>query len=94
MPRWPAWILLGTAAACAYPAVTTPPPAAQERYRALGQEPGWNVTIENGLIDYVGNYGETRISAAARSRGRPSTGGATRPAASSSTSPTPAATTR
>jgi uncharacterized membrane protein len=63
MPRWPAWILFGTAAACAYPAVTTPPPAAQERYRALGQEPGWNVTVENGAIDYVGDYGETRISA-------------------------------
>lgn len=51
------------AAACAYPAITTPPPEA-ERYRALGQEPGWNLTIADGRIDYVGDYGETRISVA------------------------------
>jgi heat shock protein HslJ len=34
-----------------------------ETYRALGQEPGWIVTIAEGRIDYVGDYGETRISA-------------------------------
>jgi uncharacterized membrane protein len=33
-----------------------------EVYRALGQEPGWNLTVANGRIDYVGDYGETRIS--------------------------------
>jgi heat shock protein HslJ len=62
MPRWPAWILFGAAAACAYPAVTTPPPAAQEQYRALGQEPGWALAIEDGRIDYSGDYGGTRIT--------------------------------
>jgi heat shock protein HslJ len=62
MPRWPAWILFGAAAACAYPAVTNPPPAPQESYRALGQEPGWTLTISEGVIDYRGDYGETRIS--------------------------------
>lgn len=52
------------AAACAYPAITNPPPAI-ESYRALGQEPGWNLTIANGVIDYVGDYGEKRITTAA-----------------------------
>ena len=62
MPRWPAYLMGAFAAACAYPAVTTPPPAV-ESYRALGQEPGWNLTIGRGRIDYVGDYGATRISA-------------------------------
>ena len=62
MPRWPAYLMGAFAAACAYPAVTTPPPAV-ESYRALGQEPGWTLTIGRGRIDYVGDYGETRISA-------------------------------
>lgn len=61
MPRWPAYLLGAMAAACAYPAVTTPHPE-METYRALGQEPGWNVTIHDGRIDYVGDYGETRIT--------------------------------
>ena len=73
MPRWPAWLMGGFAAACAYPAVTTPHPAA-ESYRALGQEPGWNLTIADGRIDYVGDYGETRISAP-RPEPRPSFNG-------------------
>ena len=63
MPRWPAYLMGAFAMACAYPAVTTPPPEA-EAYRALGQEPGWNVLIGSGRIDYVGDYGETRISVA------------------------------
>ena len=62
MPRWPAWLMGAVAAACAYPAVTTPPPAAREAYRALGQEPGWNLVIADGRIDYQGNYGEVRIT--------------------------------
>ena len=62
MPRWPAYLMGAFAAACAYPAVTTPPPAV-DSYRALGQEPGWTLTIGRGRIDYVGDYGETRISA-------------------------------
>lgn len=65
MPRWPAHALAVLAAACAVPAVTTPAPAedpAREAYRAHGQEPGWHLTIAGGTIDYVGDYGETRIS--------------------------------
>ena len=62
MPKWPAYLMGAFAAACAYPAVTTPP-AEVEVYRALGQEPGWTLTISDGRIDYVGDYGETRISA-------------------------------
>lgn len=34
-------------------------------YRALGQEPGWSLTVAGGRIDYSGNYGEKRISVAA-----------------------------
>ena len=60
MPAWPAWLMGAFCAACAYPAVTTPLPAA-EAYRALGQEPGWNLNMGAGRIDYVGDYGETRI---------------------------------
>jgi uncharacterized membrane protein len=64
MPYWPTWALAGLAAACAYPAVTAPPPAdpAAERYEARGQEPGWLVTIHDGRIDYSGNYGDKKIS--------------------------------
>ena len=61
MPRWPAYVMLAAAAACAYPAVTNPPLMA-EAYRALGQEPGWSLLIANGRIDYNGDYGETRIA--------------------------------
>lgn len=68
MPRWPAYIMLAAAAACAYPAVNnpapTPPPPVAEQYRAVGQEPGWALTIGNGRIDYVGDYGETKINVA------------------------------
>ncbi|MGQ0558195.1 MAG: hypothetical protein ACT4OE_01205 [Sphingosinicella sp.] len=28
----------------------------------MGQEPGWNLTISADRIDYLGDYGETRIS--------------------------------
>ena len=65
MPKWPAYILLAGAAACAYPAATTPVPGTvRENYRAVGQEPGWIVTIANGRIDYAGDYGETKINVA------------------------------
>jgi uncharacterized membrane protein len=37
---------------------------ATETYTARGQEPGWALTIANGRIDYVGNYGEKRINVA------------------------------
>jgi heat shock protein HslJ len=55
----PILILALPLAAC----VTTPPPA-QESYRALGQEPGWSLTIANGRIDYAGNYGDKHIDVA------------------------------
>jgi uncharacterized membrane protein len=79
MPYWPAWALAGLAAACAYPAVTSPPPAdpSAEHYEARGQEPGWLVTIHDGRIDYSGNYGDRKISVAAPIRGRASTAAAT-----------------
>ena len=73
MPKWPAYLMGAFAAACAYPAITTPPPEA-ETYRALGQEPGWTVTIHDGAIDYAGDYGETRISVP-RPEPRPSVNG-------------------
>ena len=47
------------ASACVTP---SPRPTVADSYRALGQEPGWNVTIDGGRIDYVGDYGETRIT--------------------------------
>ena len=34
-------------------------------YKALGTEPGWALTIERGLIRYVGDYGRTRVTTAA-----------------------------
>jgi uncharacterized membrane protein len=76
MPRWPAYVMGAFAAACAYPAMTNPPPAtaAGESYEARGNEPGWHVLIANDRIDYVGDYGETRI-AAARPDPRPSFNG-------------------
>ena len=66
MPKWPAWILLGATAACAYPAMTNPPPMdpTLERYEARGNEPGWQLLINKNRIDYVGNYGEKKISVA------------------------------
>ena len=63
MPRWPAYLRGAVAAACVYPAATAPMPEA-ENYRALGQEPGWTLAMAGGRIDYVGDYGDTRISVA------------------------------
>lgn len=62
MPRWPAYLLAAGAAACALPAVTVPHTGG-ETYRALGQEPGWNLVIGAGEMIYVGDYGQTRIVA-------------------------------
>jgi uncharacterized membrane protein len=31
-------------------------------FRAVGNEPGWALTVDRQRIDYVGDYGETRIS--------------------------------
>jgi heat shock protein HslJ len=65
--------LLGLALAACAPA---PQPAhpAEERYEALGNEPGWHLNIHDGRIDYVGDYGETKISVA-RPEPRPSFNG-------------------
>ena len=41
---------------------------AQQRevpYKAIGTEPGWALTIEKGLIRYVGDYGRTRVTTTA-----------------------------
>src|SRR3546814_5572240 len=62
MPKWPAGLLFAATTACAYPAATNPPPGEESVYRALGQEPGWTVTITGERIDYAGDYGETRIT--------------------------------
>jgi uncharacterized membrane protein len=60
-------------------AAPAPPPAkeaaaVQERYSALGQEPGWSLRIGGGRIDYSGNYGEVKINVA-RPEPRPSANG-------------------
>jgi uncharacterized membrane protein len=39
-----------------------PAPAPIASYTARGQEPGWLLTIAGGRIDYLGNYGETKIN--------------------------------
>ena len=49
-------------AACA--PVEAPSDPALEHYEARGQEPGWHLVIHEGRIDYTGNYGEVRITAA------------------------------
>lgn len=56
-------LLAFASAACVPKAAPVPgPDPTRERYEAKGQEPGWHVIIQNGLIDYTGNYGEKRIS--------------------------------
>jgi uncharacterized membrane protein len=68
---------IGLAALALTGCAPTAPPAAdaaQERYEALGNEPGWHLSIHDGRIDYVGDYGETRISVA-RPEPRPSING-------------------
>lgn len=65
------------AAGCTTPGTlpeTSTPPLATEQYFARGQEPGWILTIRDGRIDYVGNYGDKRISVA-RPDPRPSFNG-------------------
>lgn len=56
MPKWPAYLMAAGAAACAYPALTTEPPAesggAPASYRALGTEPFWSATLEGGNLIY------------------------------------------
>ena len=66
MPRWPAWAMLAVCAACAYPAISNPPPQdpGLEHYEARGNEPGWSHTIHGREIAYAGQYGGKKIEAA------------------------------
>lgn len=59
--KWSILPLVAACTACVHPA--TPQDTAP--YRALGQEPGWSLTIANGRMDYQGNYGEKRIAVTA-----------------------------
>ena len=60
-------------AACAAPAPVPADPS-REHYQAVGNEPGWHLTIAGGRIDYVGDYRETKISVP-RPEPRPSING-------------------
>jgi uncharacterized membrane protein len=64
--------LLLPLAACVPPSPVPDP--AREHYEALGNEPGWHLTIHDGRIDYLGDYGETKIRVA-RPEPRPSING-------------------
>ena len=57
-------LLLAASACTAERPATAGADPTEETYSARGQEPGWAVTIANGRIDYVGNYGEKRINVA------------------------------
>lgn len=41
--------------------------AAPQNYKAIGQEPGWTLEITPNAVEYVGDYGEKRISANSKS---------------------------
>lgn len=56
--------LLPVSACMVQPPGSPGPDPSTEVYKALGQEPGWALTIANGRIDYVGNYGEKHINVA------------------------------
>ncbi|MGH6780541.1 MAG: COG3650 family protein, partial [Sphingomonadaceae bacterium] len=48
--------------ACAIiPPAKEPAPPQQADYRAVGTEPGWAVTISGNTIEYLGDYGQTKI---------------------------------
>ena len=76
MPKWPAWAMAGICAACAYPAISNPPPQdpGLEHYEAHGNEPGWALLIDRHEMLYTGDHGATRITAA-RPDPRPSFNG-------------------
>ena len=54
--------LVAPALLLAGPAVAAP---GEAPYRALGTEPGWTLTIDHGLIRYIGDYGRTRVTTTA-----------------------------
>jgi uncharacterized membrane protein len=68
----PATLLVGACTTVDAPAPRPGP--AQEHYEARGQEPGWQILIHGGRIDYTGNYGDKKISVA-RPDPRPSFNG-------------------
>lgn len=43
-------------------------------YRAVGNEPGWSLTVRRERIDYLGNYGEVKISEPTPAGFRPGAG--------------------
>ena len=55
----PLALLLGACVAA------TPEGPDEVLFRAVGNEPGWALTVDRQRMDYVGDYGETRISAPA-----------------------------
>lgn len=59
---FPALALLIAGCTVEAPPPTTPSPAPAPVYRAVGQEPGWTVTIDGARIVYSGDYGETNIT--------------------------------
>lgn len=62
-PQWWACLILGALGGCIYQPASAGRSAA-DAYTARGQEPGWLLTIADGHIDYLGNYGEKRIRVA------------------------------
>ncbi|MBY4637770.1 META domain-containing protein [Sphingopyxis sp. XHP0097] len=56
--------VLPALAACAPVEAPQPPATEPAAYMALGTEPGWTLEITPAQLDYHGDYGETRITAA------------------------------
>jgi len=73
MTRGPMMLAL-LAAGCTTADSPGSPDPVREYYEARGQEPGWHLLIQNGRIDFTGNYGEKKI-AVARPDPRPSING-------------------
>ena len=48
----------------AYDSVITDGRSASESFKAVGQEPGWTLDITPARVEFVGDYGETKISGA------------------------------
>lgn len=48
----------------AYDSVITDGRSSNETFKAIGQEPGWTLEITPTRVEYVGDYGETKISGA------------------------------
>lgn len=57
MPRWPGWVMFGTALACIYPAATSSAPIRDETYQAAGGAPGWTLSIHDARMNFDGGSG-------------------------------------